>query len=1090
MKKFILLGLLIVSQWAIGQANNPITNLVSCGENNIGTFDLNQATTQALNGYNPANFQVNFYLTMGDLNAGINPISNSNNFTNSVNPQTIYIKIVNLTTSEVIVKNFDLEVVNIPSVSSQNFQLCDFDNNGMEATQETLSYYNYYFSFNDSYEVKYYQTYTDAENLVNEIPQFDYYNVVGYGIHTLYVRVQKANTNCYSISTLLFALNDCASSGYATNLYGCLPYQCFDLSFNNDYIINTLNPINYQVAYFTSQSDAENNTNPIANATNYCVSNNQFLYARLTNLQTNAFETFPFELFLENCSTAYPDSFSETFCVEEGENVCIDLTNYNPEVIGNLNLSEYNITYHFTQEEANTGSNSIASSHCFAEGYYDIFSRIESNANPSVFYSSISNLDVRSYLYMSIHYLHQCDDDNNGIVVFDLASSESQIGYSNLTYYNNLDDAENQTNPITNPSNFTRGTLTYTFVFGRYNQANDCDYIYQIYLDATTNCINPFQCVEANSLCGALGTPFLNNQFSYYDEPNTDYGCLATHPNPTWFYLQASQNGTINLKIEQNTGINFNTQLLDVDYIVYGPFTNPTSGCANLTTANIVNCSYSAQSTEFPVIQNAQAGAYYLIMVTNFSNQLGYIKITDLNTTQSILDCAGIRMQAFVDTNNNAIKDANEVNFNLGKFEIEKNNSGTIQHVVAPNGSHTLYDTNAANTYDIAFAINPAHTPYYTVNPASYNNITINQTSGVQTYNFPVVSVQNYTDVSVTIVPFDAPRPGFYYQNNIIYTNNSNQPIASGSLTFNHDPNVSIFSVSQAGTTAITNGFSYNYTNLLPYETRVISVTLYVPTSVIAGLTLTNNATILPTTNDINTEDNVFAMNQTVINSYDPNDKLESHGGKIVHSTFTTNDYLYYTIRFENTGTASAVNIAITDQLDEQLNPDSFQVVSASHSYVANLTNSIVNFEFRNIQLPISDGISAAGKGYITFKIKPDAGYAIGDIIPNTAAIYFDFNAAIITNTHTTEFVQTLGNANFALNDLNYHPNPVKNNLLISNSATIDTIEITSVLGQQMLSQKVNSLQTEINLSHLANGIYFVKITSEGVEKTVKIVKE
>jgi len=73
---------------------------------------------------------------------------------------------------------------------------------------------------------------------------------------------------------------------------------------------------------------------------------------------------------------------------------------------------------------------------------------------------------------------------------------------------------------------------------------------------------------------------------------------------------------------------------------------------------------------------------------------------------------------------------------------------------------------------------------------------------------------------------------------------------------------------------------------------------------------------------------------------------------------------------------------------------------------------------------------------------------------------------------------------------LNYFPNPVKNSLTISNEKLIDSIKITSILGQKMLSQKVNSLQTEIDLSELSIGIYFVKVTSEEKEKTIKIVKE
>ncbi len=41
-----------------------------------------------------------------------------------------------------------------------------------------------------------------------------------------------------------------------------------------------------------------------------------------------------------------------------------------------------------------------------------------------------------------------------------------------------------------------------------------------------------------------------------------------------------------------------------------------------------------------------------------------------------------------------------------------------------------------------------------------------------------------------------------------------------------------------------------------------------------------------------------------------------------------------------------------------------------------------------------------------------------------------------------------------------------------------------------MINQKINSLQTEVDLSSLSKGIYFVKVISQNQEKTVKIVKE
>jgi uncharacterized repeat protein (TIGR01451 family) len=236
--------------------------------------------------------------------------------------------------------------------------------------------------------------------------------------------------------------------------------------------------------------------------------------------------------------------------------------------------------------------------------------------------------------------------------------------------------------------------------------------------------------------------------------------------------------------------------------------------------------------------------------------------------------------------------------------------------------------------------------------------------------------------------------------------------------------------------------------------------------------------------------DNAASLSQVVIGSLDPNDKTESHGGRIVESGFTANDYLTYTIRFENTGTANAINVNVNDVLDAKLDETSIRMVDASHDYVLNRVGNNLNWMFDNINLPPSVSGTQIGHGYVVFKVKPKPGYVVGDIIPNLANIYFDFNPAIVTNTCNTEFVTALNNTNFVYNDLKCYPNPVKNSLSISNSSKIETIEITSILGQNVFIKQVNNLQTEIDMSGIANGVYFVKVTSDGLIKTVKIIKE
>jgi uncharacterized repeat protein (TIGR01451 family) len=139
-----------------------------------------------------------------------------------------------------------------------------------------------------------------------------------------------------------------------------------------------------------------------------------------------------------------------------------------------------------------------------------------------------------------------------------------------------------------------------------------------------------------------------------------------------------------------------------------------------------------------------------------------------------------------------------------------------------------------------------------------------------------------------------------------------------------------------------------------------------------------------------------------IVDSFDPNDKQVSPIG------FTENNYvrpgteLEYTIRFQNTGTAEAVNIVVIDTLSTDLDMTRFQMMSVSHPYklaVSGKGRPILTWTFTNINLPDSTTNEPESHGYIKFKIKPNEGIAEGTIIENFADIYFDFNEPVRTNT-------------------------------------------------------------------------------------------
>ncbi|UOK43386.1 MULTISPECIES: DUF7619 domain-containing protein [Flavobacterium] len=448
----------------------------------------------------------------------------------------------------------------------------------------------------------------------------------------------------------------------------------------------------------------------------------------------------------------------------------------------------------------------------------------------------------------------------------------------------------------------------------------------------------------------------------------------------------------------------------------------------------------------------------------------------------------GFLLKAFVDTNNNGTQDSGETNFNFGQFSYQINNTGATTTITSSNGMYYIQESNPANSYDFGFTIDSNYSSYHTVTPSSYNDVNFVPGSGITVYNFPITQL-SYSDAMVTVSPFGTPpRPGFTYQNRIAYKNTGNQSIATGTVTFNKSNTVTITNVSQAGTNPTATGFTYDFSNLLPNETRQIIVTMQVPTipTVSLGNLITNTAAITAA-NDVMLSNNNSSLTQTIVGSYDPNDKTESHGGKIVHSTFGPNDYLTYTIQFENTGTYPAENVKITDILDAKLDENSVKIINASHAYTLNRVGNTLNWNLNGIDLLPN------GKGQVTFKIKPKPGYLIGDIIPNMASIYFDFNPAIVTNTYTTEFVSTMTVSEFGSTSLLVYPNPTKGLVFLSskdNSVLINSVIVTDILGKTIQTKSVNTTEATIDLSDLSSGIYFAKVKSDNSESVIKIVKQ
>ncbi|MBF4515695.1 T9SS type A sorting domain-containing protein [Flavobacterium sp. ANB] len=451
-----------------------------------------------------------------------------------------------------------------------------------------------------------------------------------------------------------------------------------------------------------------------------------------------------------------------------------------------------------------------------------------------------------------------------------------------------------------------------------------------------------------------------------------------------------------------------------------------------------------------------------------------------------------------------------EINYTFqGKSQVDFNNDGCDAGDIATsylkfsisNGNKVesyITDSNGLYSFKVpagSYTITPIieNTSYFSILPASINIVFPTQTSALN-QNVCLVPNGSHKDLEISFLPLETASPGFDVKYKIIYKNKGNV-VQSGKINLSFSDSVlDLVSTSLTVSNQTQNNLIWDFSNLKPFESREITLTLNVnsPTEIPA----VNNNDILKYTASINSSeidetpiDNIFELNQTVLGSYDPNDKTCLEGDVIKPELI--GEYVHYLIRFENTGTYPAENIVVKDMIDlSKFDISTLVPTSASHSYTTKISNgNKVEFIFEKINLPFDD---ANNDGYIAFKIKTLSSLKVGDKFQNEANIYFDYNFPILTNKATSTF-KTLGTQDFEFsNYFNVYPNPAKNDLNISlnNQIAIQSISIYNILGQLVIAVPNAEKATKVDVSKLRTGSYILKIkTDKGISGT-KFIKE
>lgn len=224
--------------------------------------------------------------------------------------------------------------------------------------------------------------------------------------------------------------------------------------------------------------------------------------------------------------------------------------------------------------------------------------------------------------------------------------------------------------------------------------------------------------------------------------------------------------------------------------------------------------------------------------------------------------------------------------------------------------------------------------------------------------------------------------------------------------------------------------------------------------------------------------------------SYDPNDKTAVPTGFDAAHIIRPNDPIEYKIRFQNTGTDAAFRVVVVDTLSALLDWNTLQTGASSHPYRLDIyPGGIIQFVFDPIVLPDSNANEPASHGFVTFRIAQQPDLPLGTVIENTAAIYFDLNEPVITNTafHTLGQLYMLLDNQTALApgiEASLTPNPFSDQsvLEVQGETLHDAVlSLYDSQGRLLRSLPVRNNRALIERQGMEAGVYFFRVTENGI---------
>jgi uncharacterized repeat protein (TIGR01451 family) len=478
-------------------------------------------------------------------------------------------------------------------------------------------------------------------------------------------------------------------------------------------------------------------------------------------------------------------------------------------------------------------------------------------------------------------------------------------------------------------------------------------------------------------------------------------------------------------------------------------------------------------------------GDYYL---TQFMSESSFLVSSGCQQTTAFTipnlgnGCANVKGVPFMDNNEDCARQGNEpivpgvvLEIQPGPTYVLSSSSG--YSVNLPNGAYTIEQQSAILDEHCSGAPIP---------------FTLAGSPIPVTVNLPDTALVPM-DAAISMAS-GAARPGFELACTARMTNLTLASTGNSTLTVTFDPVLGYISSTPAGN-VVGNTITWSISAFSSFQERTVHMRFQVPPDInLLGTELLFSGSFSTGNADAEPVNNSTSLSTIITGSYDPNDKVAVTSSRWSDELYyiDVDEWIDYTIRFQNTGTDTAFNVVITDTIPATLDLATFEAGASSHAHALSIRDgNVLRWAFYNIQLPDSNVNEPRSHGYVSFRIKPQSPLAPSTQIENIANIYFDFNPPVITDPSVLVAEFSTGLEGQEAGSISLAPVPASDELIVASDMAIGLVRVLSADGREVLRMNARSQRASIDLNGLKSGAYLLVAELEnGITARERFIKQ